>query len=41
MKSAVLTEFARMSKDGLDHVFNMWEKRMKKVLAVNGDYIEK
>ena len=48
MKWAVMTEFARMckeggkdGKEGLDHVFDMWEKRMRKVLTCNGDYIEK
>ena len=41
MKSAVMTEFARMSKGGLDHVWDKWEARMRKVIAFGGDYIEK
>ena len=43
MKWAVLTEMARMSKEkkGLDHVFDMWEKRLRRVIEVKGDYIEK
>ena len=43
MKWAVLTEFDRMCKEkgGLDHVFDKWEKRMRKVIECAGDYIEK
>ena len=44
MKNAVLTEFARMTKEkgGLGHVLGeKWEKRMRKVIACGGDYIEK
>ena len=43
MKWAVMTEFDRMCKEmgGLDHVFDKWEKRLKKVIECNGDYIEK
>ena len=48
MITAVRTEFARMCKEGgkdgkevLGHVMDMWEKRLRKVIAVNGDYIEK
>ena len=43
---AVWTEFSRMTEEGgeqgLKHVLGtMWEKRMRKVIACNGDYIEK
>ena len=48
MMWAVKTEFARMCKEGgqdgkmdLGHVFDMWEKRLRKVIQCNGDYIEK
>ena len=41
MKWAVMTEMARMCKGGLNHVFDKWEKRLKKVIECNGDYIEK
>ena len=43
MKNAVLTEFARMTKEkgGLGHVWDKWEKRLRKVIACGGDYIEK
>ena len=48
MKWAVLTEFGRMTKEGakegdpaLGHVFDAWEKRLTKAIAVGGDYIEK
>ena len=48
MKWAVMTEFARMckeggkdGKEGLGFVFDMWEKRMRKLIMCNGDYIEK
>ena len=41
MMWAVRTEFARMSKEGLGFVFDMWEKRMKRVVEKSGDYIEK
>ena len=45
---AVRTEFARMvkeggkdGKEGLGFVFDMWEKRMRRVIEKEGDYIEK
>ena len=41
MINAVRTEFARMSEGGLDHVWDKWEARMRKVIACGGDYIEK
>ena len=41
MKWAVMTEMARMCKGGLDHVFDKWEKRMRRVIECQGDYIEK
>ena len=47
MMWAVKTEFARMCKEGKDgkeglgFVFDMWEKRMKRVVEKRGDYIEK
>ena len=49
MQSAVMTEFARMTKEGakkgegpaLRHVIDQWETRLRKVIACQGDYIEK
>ena len=41
MKTAVITEMARMCQGGLNHVWDKWEKRMRKVIACQGDYIEK
>ena len=48
MKWAVMTEFARMckegggdGKEGLGFVMDKWETRLRKVIAANGDYIEK
>ena len=41
MMTAVRTEFARMCQGGLGHVFDKWEKRMRKVIECGGDYIEK
>ena len=43
MKCAVMTEFDRMCKEkgGLDHVFDKWEKRMRRVIECAGDYIER
>lgn len=45
MKWAVWSEMARLTKEGgqegLRHVFDKWEVRLKKVIACNGDYIEK
>ena len=48
MMWAVRTEFARMvkeggkdGKEGLEFVFDMWEKRMRRVIEKEGDYIEK
>ena len=49
MITAVMTEFARMTKEGakkgegpaLRHVFDKWETRLRKVIACGGDYIEK
>ena len=41
MKWAVMTEFARMCEGGLDHVFDKWEKRLRRSIELGGDYIEK
>ena len=48
MKWAVMTEFARMckeggkdGKEGLGFVFDMWEKRMRRCVENGGDYVEK
>ena len=43
MMCAVRTEFDRMCKEtgGLDHVFDKWEKRLRRVIEADGDYIEK
>ena len=41
MKTAVINEFSKMCEGGLNHVWDKWEARMRKVIACGGDYIEK